>query len=93
MKQKQFSIQEAVQPRHTVFDLNEFAKTGDPIEFAPSKSVRFNTGGEYKVYFSGRPETPITQTYADGEIEESQIVKITDTADALVDAGAVYIYY
>ena len=93
MKQKQFSIQEAVQPRHTVYDLHEFEKEDEPIEFEPCKSVRFNTGGTYKVYFAARPTVAIAQTYYDGDIEESQIIMITDTDDALVDAGAVFIYY
>jgi hypothetical protein len=81
-----------------VFDLNDFNDGGDPAKLptefdSPSKSVRFNTGGEYKVYFAARPTVAITQTYYDGDIEESQIIMITDTDDALVDPGAVFIYY
>lgn len=88
------SEQESIQACSHVYDLNDFASDGDPVAFdMPSRAVRFNTGGTYKVYFAGRDDVAISQTYADGQIEESQIIKITDTDDALVDAGKVFIYY
>lgn len=88
-----FTAQESVMPRHTVYDLNHFKTDTTPNAFSPCKSVRFNTAGTYKVYFAGRPTTAISQTYAAGEIEESQIVKITTSADGVVAAGAVFLYY
>ena len=92
-KKRVLQTQESVEATSLVYDLNEFKADGEAIEFDPCRAVRFNVEGTYQVFFAGRTDVGIIQFYDTGEIEESSVVKITDVAGDLVEAGNVFIYY